>query len=107
MMKSLFSWFRTIAFMEGISYVLLLVNMLVIKNTNPELGQQLVWPIGMAHGVLFIGYLILALLVKIQYKKSFGWLMLAGVVSIIPLGTFIMEARWRKEEQDFLAAKAS
>lgn len=93
--------------MEGISYVMLLINMLVIKNSNPELGQQLVWPIGMAHGVLFIGYLILALLVKIQYKKSFGWLVLASIISIIPLGTFFMEARWRKEEQEFLALKAT
>ena len=106
-MKSLFSWFRTVAFWEGVSYVALLINMLVVKNIDTELGQQLVMPIGMAHGVLFIGYLILAMMVKNEYKKSIGWLLVAAIVSIIPLGTFIMEGRWRKEEQAFLASKAS
>lgn len=103
-MKNVFSWFRKIAFWEGVSYVVLLINMLLIKNISPELGQQLVYPIGMAHGVLFITYLVLALMTKINYKQSFLWLVIAGIISIIPLGTFFMERKWKKDEERALAS---
>lgn len=97
-MKKSFSAFRKIAFIEGVSYVILLINMLLIKKFNPELGNSLVYPIGMLHGVLFIAYFILALLVKFQFKRSWLWFFIAGLVSIIPLGTFFMEGKWKKEE---------
>ena len=97
-MKSMFSWFRTIAFWEGVSYVVLLINMILIKNINPELGQFLVFPIGMAHGVLFVAYLIMTLMVKINYDRSFGWMLIAVLVSVVPFGTFIMEKKWKQEE---------
>lgn len=104
-MKTLFGWFRMIAFWEGVSYVLLLINMLVIKNINPELGQSLVFPIGAAHGALFVGYFILALMTKLQYERSVVWLLIAAVMSIIPLGTFFMEKKWKAEEQQLLNAR--
>ena len=101
-MKSIFGIFRVIAFLEGISYVLLLLNMLVIKNLSAGLGKTLVYPIGMSHGVLFIAYLILAAAVKFIYKRSILWLVIAFVVSLIPFGTFLMERKWKREELDFM-----
>ena len=104
-MKTLFSWFRTLAFWEGVSYVVLLINMLLIKNLNPELGQSLVFPIGIVHGILFVAYCILALMTKLQYERKFIWVLIALVMSVIPLGTFIMEKKWKAEEKMLLAAK--
>lgn len=103
-MNSLFSIFRKVAFVEGVSYVAILLNILVVKNINPSLGQSLVYPIGMAHGVLFIAYVILAILVMSKYRRGFVWLVIAGIMSVIPLGTFFMEKRWKKEEKEFLKA---
>lgn len=104
-MGSLFSVFRKIAFLEGVSYVLLLINMLVVKNIDAEMGQSLVYPIGMAHGVLFVAYLIFAFLVMNRYGLGLKWLIIAFVMSVVPLGTFIMEKKWKKEEEDYLKAQ--
>lgn len=100
-MKKSFSTFRKIAFVEGVSYVILLINMLLIKKLHPELGNSLVYPIGMLHGILFIAYFILAVLVKFQFKRTWLWFFIAGVVSIIPLGTFFMEGKWKREEAEW------
>ena len=56
--------FKYTAISEGISFLILLANMLVIKPTNLELYKSLLFPIGMAHGVLFIGYVIFSILIK-------------------------------------------
>ena len=50
--------FKIVAILEGISYLALFLNMLFIKPTNFELYHALLYPIGMSHGVLFIGYLV-------------------------------------------------
>lgn len=101
-MKSLFSWFRTIAFVEGISYLVLLCIAMPLKYFANQ--PQAVRITGMAHGVLFVAYMLLALMVMSRYKRKFNWLVVAFIVSIIPFGTFWMEKKWRKEEEAFLQA---
>ncbi len=54
--------------------------------------------VGGLHGVLFVAFAILAWEVKGDYKKSFGWLMKAGLASLLPFGTFYMDREWKKEE---------
>jgi integral membrane protein len=65
--------FKLVAILEGISYLALFANMLIIKPTNIDLYKSLLYPIGMGHGVLFIGYVVLAIILKFQlnwdYKK--------------------------------------
>ena len=61
--------FKTVAILEGISYLALFANMLLVKPNNIVLYQQLLYPIGMSHGLLFIGYILLALVIK----KSQNW----------------------------------
>ena len=56
--------FKIIAILEGISYLVLFSNMLFIKPTNFDLYKTLLFPIGMAHGLLFVGYIILALMLR-------------------------------------------
>ena len=89
--------FRWVAISEGIPYLALLSNMLFIKPSDLVLYKSLLYPIGMAHGVLFIGYILLAILLA----KSLRWnLVSLGIVlfaSLLPFATFIVERRYLKK----------
>lgn len=81
---------RIIAFAEGISYLLLGVTMIL------KYGYDMPQPnyvVGMAHGVLFLVYVILLGQVALTYKWSWIKTSLAFLASLIPLGTFWAEIR--------------
>lgn len=92
--------FKFIAIAEGISYLALLSNMLFIKPSNLTLYKSLLYPIGMAHGVLFIAYIALAILLT----KAMRWnLVSLGVIlfaSLLPFATFIVERRYLKKREE-------
>ncbi|NRT10683.1 DUF3817 domain-containing protein [Flavobacterium sp. 14A] len=88
--------FKIVAILEGISYLVLFSNMLFIKPTNFELYHTLLYPIGMSHGVLFIGYLLLAALLKKSMGWSFTTFGIILVASLIPFGTFYIEQKYLK-----------
>lgn len=88
--------FRLIALVEGISYLLLLCIAMPLKYFA---GQPLpVKYLGWVHGVLFVIYCVLLLLVWVKYKWSFGKTTLAFIASLIPFGTFILDKRLKKED---------
>ena len=88
--------FKITAISEGFSYLLLLANMLFIKPTNIVLYKTLLFPIGMTHGVLFIGYLYLSFMIKSQQKWSYKDLAVVLLGSLIPLGAFFIEKKYVK-----------
>lgn len=90
------AFFRLIAALEGISYLVLFYNMLYNKRINPELYQQLLYPIGMAHGILFVLYVVLAIYLKVEYKWSLKKLGLILLASLLPFGTFYSDYKWLK-----------
>lgn len=90
------AFFRLIATLEGISYLVLFYNMLYNKRVNPELYQQLLYPIGMAHGILFVIYVVLAIYLKVEYKWSLKKLGLILLASLLPFGTFYSDYKWLK-----------
>lgn len=86
--------FRLIAFLEGISYILLLFVGVPLKymEDNPVLVKAL----GMPHGLLFVAYIALAILLQTTYKwntKTFAIILLA---SLIPFGTFYIDKKYLK-----------
>lgn len=86
--------FRKVALLEGVSYLALFANMLLIKPTNIDLYKQILFPLGMAHGILFIGYILLAILLKKSQAwdiKTFGLILIA---SLLPFGTFYIEKKY-------------
>ncbi|MES2543350.1 MAG: DUF3817 domain-containing protein [Bacteroidota bacterium] len=88
--------FKIIAILEGISYLVLFSNMLLIKPNDLELYKTLLYPIGMTHGVLFIGYVLLALSLKNKQNwdlKTLGIILLA---SLLPFATFYIERKYLK-----------
>jgi len=81
--------FRLIAILEGISYLVLLFIALPLKY---KFGYEFsVKYTGWAHGVLFISYIILLLIIWKQYKWSFKKVILAFIASLIPFGTFVFD----------------
>ncbi|GAA4773466.1 MULTISPECIES: DUF3817 domain-containing protein [Flavobacterium] len=87
-------FFRKVALLEGVSYLALFANMLLIKPTNIDLYKQILFPLGMAHGILFIGYILLAILLKKSQAwniKTFGLILIA---SLLPFGTFYIEKKY-------------
>ncbi|MFE3870748.1 DUF3817 domain-containing protein [Flavobacterium sp. ZS1P70] len=88
--------FKVTAILEGISYLVLFSNMLFIKPTNFALYKTLLYPIGMSHGVLFIGYIILAILLKKSQKWDFKNFIIILIASLIPLGTFYVDRKYLK-----------
>lgn len=97
-MFSLLNIFRGIAFLEGTSYILLLFIATPIKYFAGN--EQFVKLLGMPHGLLFVAYIVLAILFKNEFKwntKQFGIVLLA---SIIPFGTFYIERVYLKPQSN-------
>jgi integral membrane protein len=88
--------FKFTAILEGISYLVLFANMLLVKPNNMILYKKLLYPIGMAHGVLFIGYVILAFLIKKSQNWSLNDFFIVQIASLLPFGTFYIEKKYVK-----------
>jgi integral membrane protein len=88
--------FRIVAFWEGISFLLLLFVAMPLKYGFGI--DRAVRIVGMAHGVLFLGYcLTLAVAApRLGARRS----LLAFVVSFVPGGTFWLEATLRRDERE-------
>lgn len=90
----MFKIFKIVAILEGISYLTLFFNMLFIKPNHFELYHTLLYPVGMSHGVLFIGYVLLAILLKKAQKWDFKTFIIILIASLIPFGTFYVEKKY-------------
>lgn len=84
--------FRAIAFLEGLSLVLLLFVAMPVKYSLGE--PLLVRYIGMAHGLLFILYILLTIGQHSEHDWKL-WPTTLGVLvaSLIPFGTFYVDHR--------------
>lgn len=91
LMKSSLGQLRITGFLEGMSYLILLLIAMPLKYIWSM--PQMVQVVGMAHGVLFVLYIVYALVVAFQQKWSFGTLTLVVLASFVPLGTFVADAK--------------
>ena len=94
--------FRMVGIAEGCSFLVLVLIAMPLKYFfhYPQAVQMFGW----VHGVLFVGYLVFALLVKIKMKKPFVFLIKAFFASILPCGTFIFDRQLKKEEATALTS---
>jgi len=81
-------WFRLIALAEAVSWVGLLVGMYFkyVGTPRTEIGVKV---FGMAHGLIFIAFVVTALLVGIAYKWAARTWLLALLASVVPLASVI------------------
>lgn len=86
--------FRIISILEGISFLLILGVTMPLKYyfENPAPNKF----IGMAHGVLFVLYVMMAFSLQKQNNWNNKTLALILACSIIPFGTFWMDRRYLK-----------
>ena len=89
--------FRIVSFLEGASYLLLLFIAMPYKYYGNN--EQYVKLLGMPHGILFLTYLFLALLLS-KYN-NWGWrtkkLYVILSASVIPFGTFYIDQKYLKD----------
>lgn len=95
MWKSSIGFFRGIGLIEGISYLLLLFIAMPLKYFADM--PIFVKILGMAHGVLFVMFMVMLLVVWIKHRWSLIRVAGAVIASLLPFGTFVLEARLRKE----------
>ena len=87
-------FFKLIALLEGTSLILLLGFAMPMKYFFQE--PIFVKTIGMAHGLLFIAYLILAVMQKIASNWSIKTLAIVSIASVLPFGTFYVDKKYLK-----------
>ncbi|MAO70878.1 MAG: hypothetical protein CMD02_03235 [Flavobacteriales bacterium] len=106
--------FKIVAFLEGVSYILLLFIAVPIKYWADE--PKWVGILGMPHGILFILYILLSLILKypktwnmlgqhinlkINIDKAPKWdfkdLSIILFASILPFGTFYVDRKYMKD----------
>jgi integral membrane protein len=88
---------RVIGFIEGVSYLTLLFIAMPLKYlAHWDLGVKLN---GWLHGVLFTLYAIAVVRVWMLRKWPFKRAFMAGLVSLIPWGTFWFDKTLRQEQE--------
>lgn len=82
---------RIIGFLEGISYLALVGICMPLKYWMDI--PEPTYPVGMAHGVLFVAYGILVVVAAFHYKWSLMITFWAFLASLLPFGTFVADVR--------------
>src|SRR6478609_2155894 len=79
-------WFRLVALAEAVSWVGLLVGMYFkyLGTPRTEIGVKI---FGMAHGLVFIAFVAMAVLAAIAFRWSAKTCLLALLASIVPLAS--------------------
>ena len=88
---------RAIAFLEGLSFLLLLGIAMPLKYLAGKPGM--VNMVGWVHGLLFVLYLLSVADVRAKRQWPPARVLGALIASVVPFGTFVLDARLRREER--------
>ncbi len=94
LLKTALGRLRIVAFIEGCSYLLLGFTMILkYKYAMPQPN----YIVGLAHGILFVLYVVLLLQVSYLNRWNLGKIFGAFLASLVPFGTFYADkALFRK-----------
>lgn len=85
LLKTAIGRLRIVAFLEGCSYLLLGFTMILkYKFGMPQPN----YVVGLAHGILFVLYVVLVLQVSFLQRWNLVKVFVAFIASLIPFGTF-------------------
>tara|TARA_B100000902_G_C27110947_1_gene813542 strand:- start:291 stop:569 length:279 start_codon:yes stop_codon:yes gene_type:complete len=87
--------FRMVSFLEGTSYLLLLFIAVPYKYYFDN--EQYVKLLGMPHGILFLIYIFLTLVLNKYNNWEVGKLFIILSASIIPFGTFYVDKKYLQD----------
>lgn len=87
-LRSVAGWVRVVALLEAVSWVGLLVGMYFkyLGSPRTEIGVKV---FGMAHGLIFVAFVVVGVLAGIAFKWATGTWLLAMLASIVPLCSVI------------------
>ncbi len=89
--------FRSLSLIEGISLISLFFIAMPAKY---YLGMPVIVPfVGTTHGLLFITYLVVSLVVSHHYKWSLLKWLVVLLAGFIPFACFVLERRLKQEIQ--------
>lgn len=88
--------FRLIAIAEGISFLVLMFIAMPLKYFAGI--PEVVMVVGWIHGILFIAYMIMGLVVRHKYKWKFRKVLIAVVAAFLPFGPFLLDNYLLKPE---------
>lgn len=93
---------RLVGIFEAISFLLLLGVAMPLKYLagRPEAVQV----VGMAHGILWVLYLIVVGLALSARAITRGQAVVAVIASVLPFGPIAFDVWWLKKAQPFVAA---
>jgi integral membrane protein len=91
LLKTVLGRLRFVAFLEGSSLLVLIGIAMPLKYLVGY--PQPVRMVGMAHGVLFILYVVLLIQVTVEYNWGWKKFILAFLASVIPFGTFYADRK--------------
>jgi len=85
LLKTALGRLRIIAFLEGCSYLLLGFTMILkYKFAMPQPN----YVVGLAHGILFVLYIVLLIQVSFLHRWNIFKMFMAFIASLVPFGTF-------------------
>jgi integral membrane protein len=90
-MNKKFERFRTIAKLEGISFLMILLISMPLKYMyDMHMPNKI---IGMVHGILFILYVLMLYWIADEKKWSGRIIFWGLVAAVLPFGTFVADKR--------------
>jgi integral membrane protein len=88
--------FRKVSLAEGCSLLILLLIAMPLKYFFDF--PHAVKVIGWIHGLLFIVYVVMLLVLEVKHRWSFLFLAGAFLASLVPFGTFVLDKYLREKE---------
>lgn len=92
---------RYVALLEAASFLALLVATYIKYEGDAEVGVQILGPI---HGILFVAYVLIALLVARAVRWSVLTTLLVLLGAVVPFGGFVVDRWLAKNGQPSAAA---
>ncbi len=89
---------RLIAFIEGVSYLTLLFIAMPLKYFFDQ--PEAVRTVGSVHGALFVAYVFLVFLTKIEHRWDAAKTGLLLLISLVPFGNFYADRKWLAPENN-------
>ncbi|MSR61608.1 MAG: DUF3817 domain-containing protein [Planctomycetes bacterium] len=89
---------RALAFLEGLSYLVLLFVAMPLKYLADQ--PPAVRVVGSLHGFLFVWLALSILQGLLKRGKPFAWGLRIGIASLVPFGTFFLDRELSAEDEE-------
>ncbi|WP_213523124.1 DUF3817 domain-containing protein [Nonlabens sp.] len=92
----MFKFFKFLALIEGYSFLCILFLTMPLKYLGGVILPNKI--MGMAHGILFLSYVVIAIVLSQLQRWNIKKLLIVLAMSVVPFGTFWMEGVYLKED---------